>query len=308
MPTDNQQYDPNQEPEPLDYNKMWEDYNTRKKPLVEAIMSNYTKPTPQITPEQAQKAKFGAAMTDTFSTLAEMFAHSQGGRVQPRSTGSSTGTTNARLQALQDKYAQEQQQYGAIHSNAIMQDFNRALETERYNNNAKRTFYLNKQQQEEKAREREFQQKKFEAEEEDRKARREIEKKKVENTAIYNNGRLRVQGENSKKYIGTHQPKSTPEEDIAANAEAEKIDNEWLVTQGYKRKREKKDQYGNVTGYDYSWVGGTNPTLKRKLKEMYDKEKGNEPATQAKAQPKQTAVMPAIVLKQQSTGKKISNF
>ncbi len=135
----------------MDYNKAWQEYQSGEKPILHAIMSNYTPPVPEITPEQAQKAKFGSALTDTFSSLAEMFAHGQGARVRNREGASNTQMTNARIKGMNDAYDQKMQQYNGTKANAELQDFNRKLSTDQYNENLKRTFYLNKQQQEAKA-------------------------------------------------------------------------------------------------------------------------------------------------------------
>ena len=135
----------------LDYNKVLEDYNISKKPILDAIMSNYKKPEPQIDPEQEKKAKFGAALTDTFGSLAEMFAHGQGALVSKRDTPGATQTTNARLQALKDKYDKDMLQYGAVKSNAELQDLNMYLSARREADGAKRSYnlYLAKKAQEE---------------------------------------------------------------------------------------------------------------------------------------------------------------
>lgn len=113
--------------DPFDYARAMEEYKVGKKPLLDAIMSNYKKPEPQITPEQEKRAKFGAALTDTFGSLAEMFAHGQGALVRNRETPSNTETTNARLQAIKDKYENDMLQYGATKSNAELQDLNMYL-------------------------------------------------------------------------------------------------------------------------------------------------------------------------------------
>ena len=79
----------------FDYQKAIEDYKTGQKPILDAIMSNYKKPEQQIDPEQEKKAKFGAALTDTFSSMAEMFQHGQG--VQGRRGGSIATLLNLAL-------------------------------------------------------------------------------------------------------------------------------------------------------------------------------------------------------------------
>ena len=128
----------------FDYQKAIEDYKTGQKPILDAIMSNYKKPEQQIDPEQEKKAKFGAALTDTFSSMAEMFQHGQGGLVQKRDTPSSTQTTNARLQAIKDKYDKDMLQYGAVKSNAELQDLNMYLNNAREAAGKKREYKLYK--------------------------------------------------------------------------------------------------------------------------------------------------------------------
>lgn len=149
MPTDEQITD--QQPEAFDREKFYDEWKSGKKPLVDAIMSNYTKPKPQLTPEEQQKAKFGSALTDTFSSMAEMFAHGKGAMIRNREGASNQQTTNAKLQAYQDKYDQEMQHYNGTKANAELQDFNHKLEIDRLNSSEKRQYYINKQKQEEKA-------------------------------------------------------------------------------------------------------------------------------------------------------------
>ena len=90
--------------EPFDPNKVYEQWQTSKKPILDIIMAGQKKPEPTLTPEDEQKARFGSALGDTFGSLAEMFAHGQGARVRNREGKSSVQNTNERLQALRDKY------------------------------------------------------------------------------------------------------------------------------------------------------------------------------------------------------------
>lgn len=128
----------------FDYKKAMDEYKVGQKPILDAIMSNYKKPEPEIDPEQARKAKFGAALTDTFGSLAEMFAHGQGALVSKRDGASSTQTTNAKLQALKDKYDKDMLQYGAVKSNAELQDLNMYLSSARDADGKKRSYALYK--------------------------------------------------------------------------------------------------------------------------------------------------------------------
>jgi hypothetical protein len=134
--------------EPFDYTKAMSDYNTGQKPILDAIMSNYKKPEQPIDPEQAQKAKFGAAMTDTLGSLAEMVAQGNGARIRNRTTPTSTQTTNARLKEIQDKYEKDLTQYQAVNGNAQMQDLNMFLANRREANGLKRQYltYLAKKE------------------------------------------------------------------------------------------------------------------------------------------------------------------
>lgn len=190
---------PNPYPEPLDYNKAWSEYQSGEKPLLHAIMSNYTKPVQEITPEQAQKAKFGAAMTDTFSSLAEMFAHGQGARIRNNTGPSNQQTTNARLRQYQDKYDQEMKQYGSINANAELQDFNHKIEMDRLNNQEKRQYYLNKQQQEARQAALERQIAKDKADAELKKRGLDIQEAGQKNTADYHNKSLSIEQQKANK-------------------------------------------------------------------------------------------------------------
>ncbi len=129
----------------FDYQQAMDDYKTGQKPILDAIMKNYRKPELPIDPEQEKKAKFGAALSDTFSSLAQMFQHGQGGIVQKREMPSATQTTNARLQAIKDKYDRDMIQYGAVKSNAELQDLNMFLNNARESAGKKREYRLYKE-------------------------------------------------------------------------------------------------------------------------------------------------------------------
>jgi hypothetical protein len=113
--------------EPFDPTKVYEQWQQSKKPIFDIVMQGQKRPEPTITPEQEKRAKFASSLTDTFSTIGEMFAHGQGARVRNREGASSTQTTNARLQALKDKAEKDMLQYNAMESNANLQDFNMHL-------------------------------------------------------------------------------------------------------------------------------------------------------------------------------------
>ncbi|MFA5649531.1 MAG: hypothetical protein WC914_00095 [Proteiniphilum sp.] len=101
----------------------FEEWQGGKKPLLDALMSNYTPPEMRITPEQAKKARFGAAMTDTFGTLAEIFAHSRGANIKQRGGQSSQQATNDRLMQMQEKYEDDLLRYNAALGDAQAKDF-----------------------------------------------------------------------------------------------------------------------------------------------------------------------------------------
>ena len=145
MPTAQEIYDQQLlQDDPFDYNKAMDEYKGGRKPLLDAIMSNYKKPEKQINPEQEKKAKFGAALSDTFGSLAQMFAHGQGARVQRNQGASSTEKTNARLQAIRDKYEQDLTQYQTIKGNAAVQDLNMHLANAKEASGKKRQYLLDR--------------------------------------------------------------------------------------------------------------------------------------------------------------------
>lgn len=132
--------------EPFDREKFTQEWQAGSKPVMQMLMENYKKPEPTLTPEQEQKAKFGAALTDTMGTLAQIFAHGQGARVRDTSAQpSNTQITNARLQALNDKYAQDIYRYNQAYGNAAMLDFNQLLEQDKAERGYKREYNLYKQ-------------------------------------------------------------------------------------------------------------------------------------------------------------------
>lgn len=111
----------------FNYNQFYEDWKSGGKPVVEAILSNYRKPEPKLTSEQEKRVKTASAITDSFSALAELFAHGKGAHIRPRQGETNTQTNNERLQQLQDKYLQESLRYGTTKANAEMQDFAQQL-------------------------------------------------------------------------------------------------------------------------------------------------------------------------------------
>ena len=101
-------------------------------------MSAYKKPEQPITPERAKKIKFASALTDSFATLAELFAHGQGAHIRNRQGNVNQRLTNQRMEQLQDKYAREMQRYNMLAANAEREGFNHYLRGYMNANNMKR--------------------------------------------------------------------------------------------------------------------------------------------------------------------------
>jgi len=132
---------------PIDNVAAYDEWQKTKKPIVDIIMRNYKKPEPQLSPEQIQRAKYSSAITDTLSSIGEMFAHGQGARVRNRTTPTNTQYTNTRLQALQDKQDQDMLRWQSMMGNAEMQDFTQYQQQARESRGEKRQYYLRKAEQ-----------------------------------------------------------------------------------------------------------------------------------------------------------------
>ena len=132
---------------PIDTGAVYNEWKASKKPIVDIIMRNYKKPEPQLTERQAEQAKFSSALTDTLTTVGEMFAHGQGARVRNRTTPTNTKQTNARIKAIQDKQDADMLQWQSAMGNAEMQDFNQHLSTAMQQRGEKRNYYLRKAEQ-----------------------------------------------------------------------------------------------------------------------------------------------------------------
>lgn len=122
----------------FDYNAAWNSYKNGGKPLVDALMSAYKKPEQPITPERAKKIKFASALTDSFATLAELFAHGQGAHIRNRQGNANQRLTNQRVEQLQDKYARDLERYNMLAANAEREGFNNYLRGYMNDNNMKR--------------------------------------------------------------------------------------------------------------------------------------------------------------------------
>ena len=113
----------------FDSQKFMEDMKDYSGPAIEFAKRYLTPPEPEISPEDARRAKFASALTDTFKTLGEMYASGQGAHIRNRSgEESSTSRTNSTLQRMRDKDRQEQQKFQNILYGSAMRDY-----TQKYN-------------------------------------------------------------------------------------------------------------------------------------------------------------------------------
>ena len=265
MPTAQEIYDQQLlQDDPFDYNKAMDEYKGGRKPLLDAIMSNYKKPEKQINPEQEKKAKYGAALSDTFGSLAQMFAHGQGARVQRKQGASSTEKTNARLQAIRDKYEQDLTQYQTIKGNAAVQDLNMHLSTAKEASGKKRQYLLYRAKQ---AAEEAENDKKRQQEKEDIATKFDQEKElvKLRRTGLVKKGTSSSTGSGTKGTIN-------PADAVEANIQAEQIDKEWLVKTGYMKKQTKADPRTRKSTTTYVWDAKATPAIKKELAARYAKE------------------------------------
>ena len=279
MPTAQEIYDRQLlQDDPFDYNKAMDEYKGGRKPLLDAIMSNYKKPEKQINPEQEKKAKYGAALSDTFGSLAQMFAHGQGARVQRNQGANSTEKTNARLQAIRDKYEQDLTQYQAIKGNAAVQDLNMHLATAKEASGKKRQYLLYRAKQ---AAEDAENDKKRQQQVDDNKLKREQQKEDI-STKFDQSKELAMlkAGLVKKKSSSTGSPSTgsgtkgaiNPADAVEANIQAEQIDKEWLVKTGYMKKQTKADPRTRKSTTTYVWDAKATPAIKKELAARYAKE------------------------------------
>lgn len=266
MPTAQEIYDQQLlQDDPFDYNKAMDEYKGGRKPLLDAIMSNYKKPEKQINPEQEKKAKFGSALSDTFGSLAQMFAHGQGARVQRNQGASSTEKTNARLQAIRDKYEQDLTQYQTIKGNAAVQDLNMHLANAKEASGKKRQYllYRAKQAAEEAENDKKRQQEKEDIATKFDQAKELVELKKA--------GLVKKGSTTPSTRSGTKEA-INPADAVEANIQAEQIDKEWLVKTGYMKKQTKVDPRTRKPTTTYAWDAKATPAIKKELAARYAKE------------------------------------
>ena len=275
----------------FDHEKFYEDWKTGKKPIVEALMSNYKKPEEQITPEQTQKAKFGAALTDSLSSLAEIVASGKGAHIRNRGNEpTSTQTTNQRLEQLKNKYDQEMLNYNNTKGNAEYKDFSEQLQDAMKEKGQQRQYLLYKSkeaQKEAKEAQKEANQQQKNAadyaiklQEQGLKGKEFDEKmnefKQKQSVDWYQAKTSRL---NSQKYTGSLQG-ATAEEYIQVNQQAETLPKDWLVKKGYMHVVPGKSVVDPST---YRWDSKATPAIKKALIDLYEQEKGA--GTQVQTQP-----------------------
>jgi len=123
----------------FDYDRFIEEYQRGEKPLLDILMRNYTPPQQEVTPEQAKRAKFAAALTDSFKTLAEIYGQNKGAYIRNRGNEKTNAqVTNDKLRVIRDKYEQDMMRYNLMKNNAEMKDFLQRLQTEQ--NKANKQF------------------------------------------------------------------------------------------------------------------------------------------------------------------------
>lgn len=265
-----------EEDEPFNYSKFQQEWKQGDKPILNAIMSNYTKPEQKVSPQDEKRAKFSASITDAVSSIAQMFAHGKGAMIQRNaSNASSTNTTNARLKQIQDKYENDLLRYQSVKGNAEMQDFNQQMKSSMDAKGQKRQILLYKAQQEAKAME-EARRERIQLDKEKRKL--ESDKELIHERAAYRPA----------KAPSTKTPKIDPNVAVDINSQAEEIDKEWATQQGYMTKKPVYDRRKRVVDYTYSWNTKATPEIKRALVDKYNAERGGATQSQPKEQPKTT--------------------
>ena len=142
MPTSEELYKQAQEVPEFNREQAFADWQSGKKPFLDAVMSNYERPTPTLTPEQEKKARFASALTDSFTSLAQLFGHGQGARIQARTGKTNQQSTNERLEAFRKKYEDDMARYNDRKTNAGMMDFQDYVRAAQENRGEKRQNLL----------------------------------------------------------------------------------------------------------------------------------------------------------------------
>lgn len=142
MPTSEELYKQAQEVPAFNREQAFADWQSGKKPFLDAVMSNYERPTPTLTPEQEKKARFASALTDSFTSLAQLFGHGQGARIQARTGKTNQQSTNERLEAFRKKYEDDMARYNDRKTNAGMMDFQDYVRAAQENRGEKRQNLL----------------------------------------------------------------------------------------------------------------------------------------------------------------------
>ena len=142
MPTSEELYKQLQEVPAFNREQAYADWQSGKKPFLDAVMSNYERPKPTLTPEQEKKARFGSALTDSFTSLAQLWGHGQGARIQARTGKTNQQSTNERLEAFRKKYEDDMARYNDRKTNAGMMDFQDYVRAAQENRGEKRQNLL----------------------------------------------------------------------------------------------------------------------------------------------------------------------
>jgi hypothetical protein len=201
-----------------------------------------------------------------------MFAHGQGARVQRNQGASSTEKTNARLQAIRDKYEQDLTQYQTIKGNAAVQDLNMHLANAKEASGKKRQYMLYKAKQ---AAEEAENDKKRQQEKEDIATKFDQAKELVE---LKKAGLVKKGSTTPSTRSGTKEA-INPADAVEANIQAEQIDKEWLVKTGYMKKQTKADPRTRKPTTTYAWDAKATPAMKKELAARYAKEQKSKEQT-----------------------------
>jgi len=114
-------------PRTLNINQVQQEFD-KSQPILRQLFDRYhPEPTRELTEEQQRKARWGATLSDSFASLAEMAGHRAGAHVRNRQGKSAVATTNDRLQEMERDYQKRLLQHNSGRFNADYQDFNNLL-------------------------------------------------------------------------------------------------------------------------------------------------------------------------------------
>lgn len=252
---------------PFDGQKIYEDWSTSKKPVLDIIMSNYKRPEIEIDPEQARRAKYASSITDALTSIGEMFAHGSGAYVRNRAgQPTSTQRTNATIQSARDKYEQQMQKYQSVKGNAMLQDFNQYLQNKDKESGNKRNFIIRKAEQEHKSL----------LAEQARKEQMEKEQRALKDKKELIEYESKFKPKSGTKGSAKSEPKISPDEVVSIQAASASLPPEWVAKQGYMNKKETTDPVTRKTKITYTWDAKATPAIRKALVEKYNKEKKND--------------------------------